>query len=308
LELSPDVIFNTILQGVSRHVSNNPEHFRNVFVSHLDCKKKSITRNDSFVKGKWGNPWESMVLDIGRQIRADLSGQHAQRVIKTTFTTTTIAAHTAHVAVFMDVVKSYYEYEFYTSCGIPWIDVNGTKEDWQRIADVIGPLLDALNLSSWNAELQLILSHFVKAFDGVVDFEHWNRIFNYYGPKGSGGTAHVSGWIAKLYLYIKTGLNPLIGSPDASVPFKPRGDPKLAGTPWLDNTLWSGYQEPVVNTPKTSVQLASFPCGMTSTDFLWFYLTERIDMIMLAGVVGNTITETGALKPEVGWIISGQCD
>lgn len=122
LELSPDVIFNTIMQGISEHVAKNPEHFRDVFVSHKG-KKKIVTQDDSLIKGDWNNNWSSSINDIGTQILKDMSGNNAQNVLNTNFSTTTLVEKTAHIAVFMDIVKDYYEYIVVTMCGIPWIDI-----------------------------------------------------------------------------------------------------------------------------------------------------------------------------------------
>lgn len=309
LELGPDIIFNTILQGISKHVSTNPEHFRNVFVAH-DGKKQLISRDDSLIKGNWNNNWEASILDLGRQIKADMSGEQAKQVIDTTFTTTTLAEQTAHTAVFMDIVKAYYEYTGVTRCGIPWIEITGTREDWVLLQRTIEPLLLALKLTNWNVELQEIISHFVRAFDGDFDFDHWNRIYNYHGPQGSGGVSKVSGWIAKLFLYVKDDINPLIGKPDEDVPIFQvlQTDPTLAHTPWLDESLWrsSTIMKPPTVKPATAIKLADFPCGTTKTEFTWICYDRSIKMDLIAGLVGITLTEKGSLKPEVGWLIAEQ--
>lgn len=269
LELSPDVIFNTILQGVSMHVSTDPEKFRNVFVFHAG-KKELITRNDCLVKGNWDNNWEVSIADLGRQIMEDMSGQEAKTVLSSKFSTTTLAESTAHVASFMDVVKHYYKYTVMTMCGIPYIDILGTRDDWVKIARNITPLLTRLGLSSWNKELLIVLQHFINAFDGDVDLQFWNSIFYYHGALGSGGVASVSGWIAKLFLYVKDGINPL-----------------------LQNT-----------TRTKSIAFANFPVCLTSTPFKWKYLTTQYDMKLMSGLVGITLSATGSLKPEVGWLIA----
>jgi Domain of unknown function (DUF4419) len=323
LEIGPDVIFNTILQGISQHVSRNPEHFRSVFVSHAG-RKALTTRDDSLrLTGKWDNDWEGAIIDIGRQIGDDISGsskEDIRRLIKTKFSTTTSAGQAAHASVFMDVVKAYYEYEVMTCCGIPWIDITGSKDDWATMQRTIEPLLLALKLDAWNADIQTILSHFVRALDMDVDVEHWNKIFKFYGPEGSGGVASVSGWIAKLFLYVKGGMNPLVGAPTENVEAKPGANPALAMTPWLDHAFWESAAhvhdetsyKPNKGTGKegkgkgavSTVDLADFPCGTTNTEFIWNYLGANIDMNLVAGLVGITITSEGALKPEVGWVIA----
>lgn len=50
LKLSPDMIFNTILQSISTYVSLNSELVRDIFVTHENKKTISI-RNDELIKG-----------------------------------------------------------------------------------------------------------------------------------------------------------------------------------------------------------------------------------------------------------------
>src|SRR5947207_15910880 len=46
LVLSPDMIWVTILQGLAQHVKNDPERFRDRFVSHLGSKVLEVFRTD----------------------------------------------------------------------------------------------------------------------------------------------------------------------------------------------------------------------------------------------------------------------
>lgn len=311
LELSPDAIFNTILQGIAAHVSTNPEHFRGVFVAHAR-KKGLVTRNDALVMGSWENNWEVSIADLGKQILQDMSGDAAKGVLSTGFTTTTLAEATAHTAAFMDIVKHYYDYTFVTMCGIPYIDILGEREDWVKLGKAIGPLLCDLGLSAWNKEVQEIMSHFVGAFDGKVDWEHWNRIYNHHGPDGSGDVAKVSGWIAKLFLYVKGGLNPLVGKGGqediAVVPQRREPRPEFASCPWKDEALWGpkASVSPLRHqkTSTTAIPLAHFPAGLSNTPFTWMYWGREYKMKLIAGVVGVSVSTSGHLKPEVGWIVA----
>lgn len=304
LELSPDVIFNTILQGISEHVSKNPEHFRDVFVCHKD-KKNIITIDNSLIKGDWNNNWSKSINDIGEQILQNMSGDNAKNVLKTNFSTSSLIEKTAHIAVFMDIVKHYYSYTVCTMCGIPFIDITGKKEDWILLSDQIEKLLLQLKLKNWNSELQEIISHFIKAFDNNNDFSFWNKIYNYYGPQGSGGTASVSGWIAKLFLYIDGKPNPLFLTNDYEPPKCIEN--KYKNTPWLDDSFWSssitGTSSQNVAKPKTSIPLSDFCRGITKTPFLWNYYGKNIKMNLLSGLIGITSTDNGSLKPEIGWLI-----
>lgn len=310
LEISPDVIFNTILQGISTHVSKNPEHFRDIFVTHVG-KKGLVAINNDLVKGDWNNNWEPCIEDLGEQLFEDMQGGAAKSVLKTTFSTTTPAEAAAHKAAFMDTVKHYYDYTVVTMCGIPYIDVLGTKADWIELAQKISPLLEQLGLSCWNAELQNILAHFGRAFDGEFDWKHWNGIYNYHGPLGSGGVSKVSGWIGKLFLYVKSGANPLLSENMPDVPKRRQPLAQFKECPWKDEALWSSHSSNMIEPPSkkeryaNAIKIADFPAGITSTPFLWDCLGAHHQMKLIAGLVGITVSSSGCLKPEVGWIVAG---
>ena len=267
LEFSPDLIFNIILQGISEHVAKSPETYRDSFVNHKG-KKQLETINNSLVRGDWNNNWESSIFDLKDQILASMSMDYTKKLINSRFSTTTIAESTAHIAVFMDIVKYYFEYKMTTMCGIPWIEITGTREDWVNLRESIKPLLLALKLEDWNNDLQEILTQFINVFDGLKDFQFWNQIYNYYGPAGSGSNKTVSGWITKLFLYVQ------------------------------------GHKNPAINKNNVKIEPCDFNKGLTKTSFIWNYLGTQIPMNLIAGNIGVSITSSGALKPEIGWLIA----
>jgi hypothetical protein len=268
LEFSPDLIFNVILQGISEHVAKAPETYRSTFVNHTG-KKELITRNDFLVKGSWDNNWEVSILDLGNQISDNMVMDYVKKLINSKFSTTTIAESTAHIAVFMDIVKHYFDYRCITMCGIPWIEITGNKEDWVQLKKSINPLLIALKLQNWNNDLQMILDKFIDVFDGSPDSTFFSKIYNYYGPKGSGSHPEITGWITKLFLFI--------------------GNGKI---------------NPSINNDYVKIDPSEFPRSLTKTNFKWDYLKTRISMNLIAGNIGVTLTASGALKPEIGWLIA----
>jgi len=171
-----------------------------------------------------------------------------------------------------------------------------------------GPLLRDLGLGGWDAELQPILAGFADAFTPAGSASgFWDGIYKYHGPRGSGTVARVDGWIAKLFLRVRGGLNPLLGA--AVEPPMPRTKPleKFAATPWLDPGLWDPQQsetrEPV---PKSGIELAAFPSGTTRTPFVWELFGTSVDVSLVAGTVGVVRTPAGAIKPVVGWRVEGE--
>ena len=53
-----------------------------------------------------------------------------------------------------------------------------------------------------------------------------------------------------------------------------------------------------------NIPLDDFSKSTTSTPFRWIDNDTKRDMLLNAGVMGISMTESGALKPEVGWVVS----
>lgn len=269
LTLSPDAIWNTLMLGVSTHVAKDPEKHRHAFVSHQG-KKTLLVRDDTLRKGCGTNNWGKIAHQFTAQIAENLSGVAAIKALNTKFTTTDEVASIAHAIVFMDVVKSYFEYRVTTACGIPTVELTGTKEDWQKLRKGLA-LLDDLDLSPWRAQLDRILLHFEGAFDNKIEQPFWNDIFLKHGAFGSGGVTTISGWIANFFLYTSDGvLNPgALG--EAGV----RLDP------------------------------VDIPCGLSETPFTWEYFSQEFKMLLRGGLVGVVVDPvTHCVAPQIGWLVT----
>ena len=94
-----------------------------------------------------------------------MSGKQATELLNTSFSTTTSIESTAHALVFMDIVKSYYDYTVVTRCGIPYVEIAGDKKDWQDLTKIREDFLPRIKLSAWNEDLQDLLTHFISAVD-----------------------------------------------------------------------------------------------------------------------------------------------
>ncbi len=290
LEISPDAIFSTIMAGVSAHVNANPERFRRVIVAH-EGKKELAVQDDSLVMGSWENRWDRMVAQLGEMVMLNLSNETACQVLMTGFTTTGPAQSASHTMTFMDVVKAYFDYVCVTRCGIPHIDIAGCQQDWEKLAAVISPLLVQLDLSEWNEQLQAILGQFVAAFEGKAEAnrEFWQGMIKYNGPAGSGGAANVTGWLSQLFPYLDGDVSPAVNitggvKAKAYRSFFEQDDTSISAHP--------------------RIALSSFPTSVTTTPFTWDYFGKDKKMELVAGIIGITAGESGALKPEVGWLVA----
>ena len=264
-EMTPDILWNTILQGLSACVNANSDLYRTRIVNHKGKHMISVHDDDTM-----NNNWSSAIEKIRNKL-CDQVDPKFKTALQVVFTTTGPVEAVAHSACLMDTLKTYFAYEITTMCGIPRVDIAGHKSDYQLIASTIGPILNALDLTEWNTRIQFIISGILNSFD-KTNSAFWSSMYKYNGPKGSGGQAHVTGWLGDLFPYLKN---------DTRNPNVHRGDHKL-----------------------THIPLASIPSGCTTTPFLWTIgLDKPIRMELVAGLVGVGVTGNGAVKAEVGYAI-----
>ena len=265
LILGPDIIWNTIMQGISKHINENSEEFRDILVTHKEQKIINIERNDLKI-GDTNNKWQEITKEFIKKIIDNCNNDALNKAINLRFSTTTPIQDAVHDMTFMDVVKSYFKYKVTTRCGIPYIDIDGTVEDWINIRESLD-ILDDLNLTSWKEKLQNVINHFIEIYSDVNDKDFWNNIYLLHGAKGSGSVTTVSGWISDLFLYIN--------------------EKKI------DYTLET----------RLRYQPSKFPYALTNTPFIWEYYGKNLNMKFVSGIIGIKIVDESinSITPELGW-------
>ncbi len=122
--MTPDIMWHTLLSEIVALVAENPTAYADMFTTTPDKKQSLfIQSQDPSVM-----PLPALV-DLLRNIvptNADL--------FLPEFSTTTNRSKLCRYASFADLVSPFYTYHTY-ACGIPYIDVQGTDEDWQRVKD-----------------------------------------------------------------------------------------------------------------------------------------------------------------------------
>jgi hypothetical protein len=296
LVLSPDMIWVAILQGLAQHVKNNAEQLRDRFVSHSGRKALTVERDD-FVPGSPENPWAEVVAELSAMAQANLASDHAW--LEADFSTTGLPERVASQVAILDALQPYFEYRVYCACGIPSITLEGTADDWQRLADKIDQLAD-YDLDWWLEHLRPIARQFVRASKGDVDLDHWRNIYKRLDIYGG---YIANGWLLKLVPYLKnhetnnfTRRNELLAGP--FVPY-----PKTPAVPKPPRDYFPVADEPGVG-PR------QLPTGVAAAPFtLEFRGRQRQEMEFLGGFLGITQDpKTRALRPKLGWAVRRRSD
>ncbi len=194
----PDDIHLAILQGFSMHMGqdNNSEKFRHLFVSH-DGKKKIVIKRDEFRRGQH-NDWHALFSEFADKIRADVKDPKLVELAQKSFQTTTPTTMASFNIALMETVQKYYSYGMTTRCGIPFVELKGTVDDWKSLIDLVN-YIEQFDLSWWTDRIKPILAEFVNAASGNANTKFWGDILKINNESGG---PYYNGWFINFFPYL----------------------------------------------------------------------------------------------------------
>ncbi len=195
--LSPDMIWVLIAQGFSHHVNANAEALRDRIVD-FKGKKELVCEFDvaSIEQIDWEKAVDSFSVKIAENTKGDIA-----EIIKADFSTTTQVERIASEITLMSAVKDYFVFTVsMLGCGIPYVVLEGTPEDWQRVYDKAMQLRD-YDLGWWIDELEPVLRQIVASSKGEIDNSFWMNMFRIHTKEVYGSPECLNGWMAKFYPY-----------------------------------------------------------------------------------------------------------
>ncbi len=291
LIISPDMIWLVIAQGFATHINENAEKLRHHFVTFKGKKVLNVQR-DNFVLGKEGNDWEGVFTEFKGQI-AGYTGKEVTNLVSKGFSTTTKDAQVAFDITLMDAVKNYFDYSMTITCGIPEIRLEGTVEDWQDIEKRAAQLAK-YDLEWWVNDLKPILAEFTRAAKGQPNIKFWDTMVSIHRqPSGCTVDNYITGWVAKLYPYIKGNRrNPLIGEKNLDKYFTEK------------KAKW-GKQDTVIKIYKgPRVEAQDLLSGISNAELLVDNKGVYHKMELKAGFFGiQQSSKDFALRPVIGWAV-----
>lgn len=273
LALRPDDIWSTLTYSFAKHVQDNAEKLRHKFVQHEGKKQLKIETVPSFTMGEEApEAWEEQIFPLfSQQIRAHI-GDDTHAAIVGGFSTTTPTDVAANEITLMSAMKQYFSFAMNTMCGVPWIRLEGSREDWARLrakAETLGSLMVPKIGKDWMACLLPVLDQFCLAWEGeqCIDYCFWqNMVKVRQHGMGSGSYETISGWIQCFYLDL--------------CPFK----------------SWKKLAADIGPRPE------DFPSTQSSVPVEWEYHGQKTMLRFHAGCVGTARDQaTGALRPVTLW-------
>jgi len=315
LVLSPDIIWQTIVQGLANHVDQNSEALRDKFVSHKGKEEIQISRPE-FVKGSQENDWENVFPEFCEKI-AQKCLDGTVELIKSDFSTTgPVEAICSYITV-MDTVQHYFSYSMMCGCGFPSITLTGTPEDWEHVRKKAEGL-HKYKLDWWLHALLPVLDQFVAAARGKPDSDFWRSLcfintgtsFPVYEP--------LTGWVNAFFPYLIKPGHESFGSFAETADGKAKKS--LEKNPCMSHyTVSAKSKVNVENFGKDGassdfrptgvergVELELFPPAMSSAPFLYLDDITQIKhtMAFFGGITCLVQHEKdGAIEPKMGWAV-----
>lgn len=273
--LSPDAVWLVIAQGLSYHINAHPEEYRDLLVQHQGKELLSVQSQKEILteQADWYDIIEGFVSEIGKKTSAAITPS-----LIADFTTTGREERLVSAVTLMDVVKPFFDYEvFYIACGIPFVTLTGTPDDWRKLLDKTQTLRN-FGLAWWADDLEPILSECIKASEGNPDISFWkdmvmkSRPGNIQGPTCSRRKikkTEFDGWFLKLF------------------PFNSYGE--RHGKTTIDQAMLR--------------ETVCVPFKYVVKDAAGGILSES-EMEIVAGIVGYVEDKnTHALSPRIGWFV-----
>jgi hypothetical protein len=279
LVLSPDAVWLTIAQGVAQHVRLHAEKLRPRLVRHAGKKELSVVWDGPMPEDP--SSW-ARIVGWFRDAVASQVGDGRARLFECDFSTTTDVERVASQVVLMDAYSPFFEYVMTCICGIPEITLLGTVADWRRIRERVEVIAE-LDLKVWARSLAPICDELVRAAEGKPDQAFWRWM---YKPKDAYGGEVITGWITRLYPYVKGEGRWDVPNPMLELAFKEphaaRGEPFPMGL--RTDSVFPGRSNATVTVRDKA-------------------RGQSVDVVIEAGLWGVEQDERGRLAPIAAWAV-----
>ena len=213
IRIKPDDIWLLIVQAFSNHVNANSEKLRNLFVNFDGKKTLKVEYPLSSIEEVDRKVLENFSEQINKQMEEYL-GEKLLNILTPNFTTTDYDSTIVAKISIMGAFKKYFNYEMMLcGCGIPYIILEGTEEDYKKIIEKS----KELEKYKFGWYIERIIPHIEKmaeAKKGKIDVNYFKDIIQKKqitekraGPSGMHvyevQVDYITGWILDFFAYYK---------------------------------------------------------------------------------------------------------
>ena len=277
ITISPNMIWQLILNVFIKYIDLNSEKLRERFVNFEGKKTLEVFQiikdEVTFIPTK--GEWESIINKITEKLGENL-GENILKDFILDFSTNDDNLLFVQKVSLMSMFKKYFEYKAYLgiTCGYPYINLEGTIEDWELIKKKLNEF-KKFGLNDWIDKINPILNKIINTKKGEINLSFWKDIIfeNYeYGGGICGGPPPsyiiLTGWLSKFF------------------PFDNKGN-------YLEvvKIKYENEENPLSEFSITPL-IVNFPNG------------KELTLKILSGIIGaSQDPETFCVKPELGFFI-----
>ena len=213
IRIKPDDIWLLIVQSFSNHVDANSELLRELFVNFKGKKILSLVYDGKEdIKDIDKKTWEDFSVQINETMKEYLGGEMIQ-ILTSDFSTTNIDNLIVSKLSIMGAFKKYFLYKMRRPiCGIPYIILEGTADDYKKIKEKA----EKLSKFEFDWYINRIIPHIQKMIDakiGKIDNDYFRNIIQRNEVKSTiingclkprdGLIGEITGWILDFFAYEK---------------------------------------------------------------------------------------------------------
>ena len=171
IKVSPNIIWQLILNLFSKYVNDYSEKLRNIFVNFEGKKDIECIRIGKF---KDVYKYEDDLIDEFCKRISENIGTELTDILTPNFTTSTKESIIAGKVSIMSTFKKYFHYRIgMVSCGIPYILLEGSLEDWKKILEKLKSL-SKCGFSTKKIEEDII--EIINTKEGKINLDFWRKI------------------------------------------------------------------------------------------------------------------------------------
>ncbi len=284
LTLSPDVIWLAIAQGVSIHINQNFEKLES-FIFKAKKPSKIQVRNDDLTEGS--NHWGDLLHAFSDSTTVYVNDDYYAFFVPE-FSTTTNVIQTSYEVTMLEGFSQAFEYFGDSGCGIPYITLRGTQEDWQGIYDRLSKI-EELGMETWAAELRGVIQKFIDVYQNEIDLDFWQSIYKDHSEYGA---SYVSGWFIKFFPYLESS-GEKESTEDPEGMYYSRAPKIYTMNPFLESDRY------LISRLETD----DFPSGISEVNVHWNDFGTDREMKVHAGFYGIKQYEDLSLEPVISWAV-----
>lgn len=281
ISISPNIIWQLILNGIIKYIDINSEKLRHNFVNFKDGKKViTVDRSNININEATKEVWEGVIDEFSSKIKDNIKDNIYDNIILN-FSTNTKELLLVQKISSMAMFSKYFEYEslFYETCGFPYIELEGSLEDWELILNKI-KTFKKFRLKNWINNVEEILQKIIDSKKGNIDISFWKNLIMYRDCCRECGHPDpyisFSGWITNFF------------------PFNNKGKDYYHSKIEIYNVEKDDPMSEIVVTP-LKIHLID-----TNRD---------IDLNIYSGLLCvSQDPKTLCVKPELGFLITEKCD